>query len=78
MQWFYIDIVIVFKDILSDPHIPTFLLLRQKKSSKRKGDFFAIAPRQKKGSTLWSQFAIKLGGAGFQAISYLYSAFYQG
>jgi hypothetical protein len=50
-------------------------LLRQKKSSKRKGDFFAIAPRQKKGSTLLTQFAIWLGGAGFQAIAYVYLAF---
>jgi hypothetical protein len=49
-------------------------LLRQKKSSKRKGDFFAIAPRQKKGSTLLSQFANRLGGAGFLAIAYIYLA----
>ena len=52
-----------------------FFLRRQKeKVPKEKGDFFAIAPRQKKGSTLCEQFAIQQGGAGFPPIACYYLA----
>jgi hypothetical protein len=38
--------------LISCPHYRTFLLRRQKKSTKRKGDFFSKAPPKKRGYTL--------------------------
>ena len=59
---------VFFARSITCSHYLTFLLLRQKKSNKRKGDFFWIAPCKKRGSTLLSQFATSLNGAGFLPI----------
>jgi hypothetical protein len=45
----------------------TFFLLAQKESNKEKGHFCPIAPRDKRGYTLWSQFAYRRHGAGYFA-----------
>ena len=52
----------------------TFSLPRQRKSNKKKDDFFPKAPPEKKGSTLLAQFARPLHGAGFDATQCYYLA----
>jgi hypothetical protein len=52
-----------------------FFCFAKRKVAKEKAIFLQSLRGKKNGSALLSQFAIKHGGAGFQAISYFYLAF---